>query len=427
MLTLHNWFDHLRTLHQFRNTYNLDRIGIIADRLSLRKFNCPVIVITGTNGKGSVAKMLSTIYCEARYRPGLYTSPHLLEFNERIAIKNKNISDDDLIAAFSAVEHARADTVLSVFEFTTLAALFYFKNNDCDVMILEAGLGGRLDAVNIVQHDIAIVTSIALDHTAQLGPDRNSIAYEKTSVVRDHEILICGDAQPPEKFFEIAESRHARVKLIDRDFYIENNGDNIIYHGEKKYALPTPALKFSNVATAIAAIESLMDRIPVNENQIAAGIKNTVWPGRFEWTDIGFPIVLDVAHNPESTEWLAVQYARLPRAKTVAIVGLLADKDCANTIGPLLPWVDRWIAVNLLSENPERGSDGAQIMQFLQSAGKNCYTVATVAQAMRILDREHCQQRCERGLIFGSFYVVAAAKRFIEKEKISWKKKPNND
>lgn len=399
---LDDWFSHIKQIHQKRMELGLDRIAVVADRLELRLFSCPVITVGGTNGKGSCTKTLESIYSAAGYKTGLYTSPHLMEFNERIRIQNQAISDDALIDAFEIVEHARANIILSFFEFTTLAALWLFQQSDCDVLILEVGLGGRLDAVNIVESDVAIVTSIALDHQDWLGDNCDAIAYEKASIARENKPFICGDIDPPARLFETVAEKKAILYLSNRDFF---------YPAQ----LPVPHLKQQNVATAIAAIELLQNVLPVSVDQMAQGICNTVLPGRFELISSPLPCVLDVAHNPQASTWLAEQVRQLPRAKkTIAVIGMLNDKAIIETIEPLLPLVDVWCVCSLLSENEERGSDGAVIIQYLQTQQhKNCYNFLSVSDAMDFAKQRHCQAECDRVLIFGSFYTVASAKKWL--------------
>ncbi len=402
---LDDWFFHIKQIHKKRMELGLDRIAIVADRLELRSFSCPVITVGGTNGKGSCTKTVESIYATAGYKTGLYTSPHLMEFNERIRIHNQNIADDALIDAFEIVEHARQEIILSFFEFTTLAALWLFQQSDCDVVILEVGLGGRLDAVNIVESDVAIVTSIALDHQDWLGDTLDAIAYEKASIARENKPFICGDDNPPARLFQTVEEKKAILHWINRDYFYPA-------------ALPVPHLKQQNVATAIAAIELLQTILPVSLDQMAQGIRDTVLPGRFEMVSSPLPCILDVAHNPQASLWFAEQVRQLPRVKkTIAIVGMLKDKAILETIEPLMPLVDVWCVCSLLSENEERGSDGATIVQYLQTQDhKNCYNFLSVSDAMDFAKQQHCQAECDRVLIFGSFYMVAAAKKWIDEK-----------
>lgn len=417
MKTLDDWFSHIKHIHTQRIELGLDRVATVADRLSLRTFSCPVITVAGTNGKGSCSKTLETIYTTAGFKTALYTSPHLLHFNERICIHQKMITDDELLHAFQTVEQARVDIILSFFEFTTLAALCLFKAANCDVIILEVGLGGRLDAVNIVENDVAVVTSIALDHMDWLGDNRESIAYEKASIARENKPLVCGEEDPPENIAQTVRQKKGMLRQINRDFFYTVDADHFYYRSNNalEFTLPIPHLKPQNIATAIAVVECLQSTLPVTIAHIAEGIANTRWPGRFEMISSFVPFVLDVAHNPHASTWLAEQYARLPRVQcTIAIIGMLKDKSMIETILPLLPQVDLWYICNLESASEERGSDGKCFIHFFEEKGmKNYHYFASVSDALFALQRTHLQSKCDRVLVLGSFYTVAAAKQWL--------------
>lgn len=417
--TLDDFFEHIKQIHLKRNDFSLDRVHAVADRMQIKKFNCPVITIVGTNGKGSVAKTLESIYFQAGFKTALYTSPHLIEFNERIRIHHQNISDDDLLHALQQVENSRENTILSFFEFMTLSALFSFQKTAVDVVILEAGLGGRLDAVNILDADVAVLTSVGLDHTQILGDSRESIAFEKASIVRAGKPFICGDEDPPNIIADLVREKQGILLQINRDFFCDDDA-----------LLSLSTLKPQNTAIAIEVVRVLQNQLSVSRDDIKKGIAATQWPGRFERDESVFPCVLDVAHNPQATTWLAWQYQQLPRvSKTVAVVGMLKDKLIIDSVKPLLPIVDAWYVCDLRSESAERGSDGAVIVELLQSNGKKYDLFASVDDAMYSLAQSHCKQACDRALIFGSFYLVAAAKRWLMKtqgERV-WKKKANKD
>ncbi|OGT44840.1 MAG: hypothetical protein A3E82_06150 [Gammaproteobacteria bacterium RIFCSPHIGHO2_12_FULL_38_11] len=423
-MTLDHWFTHIQQIHHKKMDFGLDRIGIIADQLSLRHFSCPVITVAGTNGKGSCVKTLESIYVDAGFKTALYTSPHLMDFNERIRIHNKNITDEQLIYAFEIIENARKDILMSFFEFITLAALFLFQQANCDVIILEAGLGGRLDAVNIVENDLAVVTSIALDHMDYLGETREEIAYEKASIVRAGKPLICGEENPPDAIANTVAEKNGLLIQINRDFFIaaqfvasQTQHETFFSCYGKNYNyvnLPKTHLKSQNIASAIQAVEILKNKLPIIEKNIVDGIKNTVWPGRFELIDAPLSAVLDVAHNPHAAAWLAKQVQQLPAVEhTIALVGMLKDKAMCETVAELLPCTDTWYVCSLLSECSERGSDGSEIVRYLKSKGiQCCYLFDSIADAMNSLLHADCQ----RALIFGSFYTVAAAKHYMQSQ-----------
>lgn len=403
MRTKDDWFLHIQAIHQQRIALGLDRMAVVAERLNLTQFDCPVITVAGTNGKGSCVKTLETIYATAGYRVGLYTSPHLIEFNERIRVNNAMISDEALLEAFAVIEVARGDTILSFFEFTTLAALYLFQQASCEVIILEVGLGGRLDAVNIVESDVAILTSVALDHMDFLGETRELIGYEKASIARKNKPFICAEPNPPGTVKKTVLEKQGIFYQINEDFFYD----------EKKYPANT-LLKKDNIAAAIYAIGLLQDRLPVDIRCVVTGIVNTQWPGRFECVAEPFSCVLDVAHNPHASAWLAQQYATLPTMRTVAIVGMLKDKAQTETIAALLPYVESWFVCDLSSATTERGADGWEMVDFLKQNKATVAHFSTVAQAMQ---EAHCQRHYERALIFGSFFTVASAKQWIAQYK----------
>src|SRR3989338_7544579 len=425
--SLDDWFFHIKQIHQHRMELGLDRIRKVAKRLQLISFSCPVITVAGTNGKGSTTKALESIYHQAGYQTALYTSPHLMDFNERIRINNKNIDDENLIHAFEMVEHARLNIILSFFEFTTLAALFLFQAAKPDVIILEVGLGGRLDAVNIVDSDVAIVTSIALDHMDWLGNSREEIAYEKASIAHAGKLLISGEENPQHTLAETVLKKNAVLLQINRDFFYQINKNSFNcwgsdFHYEK---LPLSILKIQNTVIAIRAIVALNYLLPISRENIIEGINQIDLPGRFELQRNPFPCVFDVAHNPHASALLAEQYKKLPAVNnTVAIVGMLKDKAMQDTVLPLIPLVQTWCVCDL-SAYTDRGADGSDIAAFLKTSGiKNGYTFTSVEEAMLFLEKVHCQRECDRALIFGSFYTVAAAKRYLlKKGDTVWKKK----
>lgn len=417
--TLDDWFSHITQLHKTRVNIDLNRIAPIAARLNINTFTCPVITIAGTNGKGSTAKTLESIYTEAGFSVALFTSPHLMHFNERIRINNQNIDDADLLRAFAIIDNAREVVVLSFFEFITLAALYLFQQANCDVVILEVGVGGRLDAVNIVENDVAVITSIDLDHMDLLGTTRELIGYEKACIARAGKVVVCGDSDPPLSIAKTVSEKGGKLSQINRDFFYRITDGHFSCWGKRfRYdQLPLPHLKLQNTAIAIAVINALQKKLNVSAKAIAAGIQKTNWPGRFEIIRSPMSCVFDVAHNPSAARWLAQQYQQLPIVQnTIAIVGMLKDKAMVETVRALLPCVDTWYVCSLMDENKDRGSDGVVISHFLQESGtKNVYTFASVSDAMYSLVSTYCEPERDRALIFGSFYTVAAAKAWLEK------------
>ena len=411
MRTLQEWLSHIYALHPKHIEFGLTRIQQVAERLSLTKFSVPVITIGGTNGKGSTAKTLASIYQTAGYKTALYTSPHILHFNERICINHHAVDDAALCNAFDVIEKTRGDISLSFFEYTTLAALYLFQLAKPDVIILEVGLGGRLDAVNCVDSDVAVVTSIALDHEQYLGNTREAIAYEKASIARAGKPFICGDPDPPKTLFETVSQCGAQLQffstIIKNDHWLFSMNDTHI-------VLPFTHLKIQNIACALAVMTTLLAVLPVSLDTAKQGIIETYWPGRFEHFHHPFHGILDVAHNPAATAWLCAQYQRLPKvAHTIGVVGMLKDKAMRDSVAALLSCIDEWIVCDLRQEDPERGADGSVIVQFLTEQDKNCTIFNTTDAAMQFVANRHCQHHCDRVLIFGSFVMVAAAQRWL--------------
>ncbi len=332
---LSDWLDWLEELHPIEIDLGLDRVREVAMRLDLIPASVPVILVGGTNGKGSTTHFLSNAYRFAGYKTAAYTSPHIEQFNERISINSQAASDDQIIAAFKAIEHKRGDTSLTYFEFTTLASMQLFKQAQCEVVILEVGLGGRLDATNLWDADCAIVTSIALDHQAYLGNTRESVAAEKVAIGRKGKPLIVGEPDPPENMRQLAAQA----------------GMNWIQIEE------SPALDFNlagmhqrrNAACAIEAIAQLQPVLPVAEAAVRQALSETAPPGRFQQLEVqGVPNLLDVAHNPAAAQALALTIAdEYPGACVYLVIGIMADKDVEGVIDALQPIATNWFSTAL--------------------------------------------------------------------------------
>lgn len=414
------WLDAIGRLHPKEMDLGLERILSVAKPLGWQRFSCPVITVTGTNGKGSCVRFLESIYTAAGHRAGAYTSPHLMAFNERVRVENHPVSDAALITAFETVEHHRKDCSLSFFEYTFLAALQIFQQASLDVLILEVGLGGRLDAVNIVDADIAVITTIDLDHTEWLGPDRESIAKEKAGIFRENRAAICGDPQPPQNLRQMAQQHNVQWHCLDETFYYkQEDGGTWRWHtqGRAYMQLPAITLKHQNAATSLMAIELLQNRLPVAENAVCEGLAQARLPGRFERVEInngrfGVTCYLDVAHNPQGGQWLAQQWRSVSAKKSgrkFAIVGMLADKDIAGTLSFLLDYVDCWYVSTL---SVARGATAQRLHAELEAQGVvHCRQFESVVQALQQVFADAGFD--DRVLILGSFYTVAQARQFF--------------
>lgn len=410
--TLAEWLAYLETLHPKAIALGLDRVQSVASRLDAA-FACPVVTVAGTNGKGSTCALLEHMLRADGYRVALYTSPHLLRYNERVKIAGAEASDAGLCEAFAAVEAARAGTPLTYFEFGTLGALWLFARQRLDALILEVGLGGRLDAVNVVDPDVAVVTTIAIDHVDYLGPTREDIGREKAGIFRPDKPAICADRDPPASLTAHAAAIGARLLRIGRDFGYTAQGAQWDYRGPggARHGLPYPALRgnyqLANAATALCAADALGDRLPLSMGAVRAALVGIELPGRFQVLP-GRPVtVLDVAHNAQAAHALADNLGAMGfHPRTIAVFGILADKDVDAVIAALLPRVDRWEVATL---PPPRGATAAALKQRLRDAGVPPGAVreyADPAAAYRAA-REDATE-ADRIIVFGSFLTVAA-------------------
>jgi len=394
----------------------LDRVRTVAGRMDLLHPACPVFIVGGTNGKGSVCAYLEAMLMAAGFRVGCYTSPHLVRYNERVRLNGVEASDTTLCEALAAVEAARGDIPLTYFEQGTLAAMATFKGAGLDALVLEVGLGGRLDAVNLWDGDCAIVTSVDLDHQAFLGDTREAIGYEKAGIYRSGRPAICGDPCPPASLLDHARGIGAQLLRVGEAIRYESQdtawtlrvADSAVdgvFPG-----LPLPAMpgvhQLVNAACAIAALYALRNQLPVPRQAIRLGLTQARQPGRFQIIGHAPLRVLDVAHNPHAARALAANLQALAihgkGGQTWAVLALLADKDVDGVVIPLLPLVDHWHVATLAGP---RGRSGAEPAARLQALGVAAEAHDTVAIAWHAA----CKQAGPADTIcaFGSFHTVA--------------------
>ena len=407
--TLAGWLSYLERLHPSAIDMGLERVAAVRGRLGLAP-GFPIISVAGTNGKGSVCAMLESVLARAGYRTGLYSSPHLLRYNERIRIGQREATDAALVEAFARVERARAGTSLTYFEFGTLAALDLFIRAGVEAAILEVGMGGRLDAVNVFDADCAVVTAIGLDHMDYLGPDRESIGAEKAGIFRSARPAICGDPDPPESVLAQAGTVSAHLSLIDRDFgFRAESGQWQFWSAAgRRTALPYPALRGSaqlgNAATALAALEQVGQALPIDMGAIRRGLLEVELPARFQILPGRPTVILDVAHNPQAARVLADSLRAMPRTgRTLALFAMLSDKDIDGVVAELKTEIDEWFVAGLPGP---RGADAPRIARALSGAGTPVTEYDTPAAAYRQAIRNAGQN--DRILVFGSFLTVAA-------------------
>jgi dihydrofolate synthase/folylpolyglutamate synthase len=413
--TLADWLARIETLHPAPIALGLDRVESVARRMAIA-VECPVITVAGTNGKGSTCAMIEAIYRHAGFRTGLYTSPHLFRFNERVRIRGDEVPDAALVAAFEAVEAARCvpDVVpLTYFEFSTLAALSLFGQASADVLVLEVGLGGRLDAVNIVDADVAVVTTIGIDHVDYLGTPREAIGREKAGIFRSGRQAICGDADPPRTLVDHAAAIGAPLWLIGRDYTYAASAAQWSYQGPRgaRHGLPLPALRgahqLGNAATALAAVDALRDRLPIAAAAVRDALVHVELPGRFHVLPGRPVVVVDVAHNPHAARVLADTLGMSFHPQTLGVFGMLADKDIDGVVAALRDRIDRWYVAPLPGP---RGAPASRIAAALHAAG---VPRAAIVECDDIADAYAAARRdaneTDRIAAFGSFLTVAAA------------------
>jgi len=411
MKTLQEWLDWCEQLHPVAIDMGLDRVKTVADRMALR-FDCPVITVAGTNGKGSTCAMLEAVLLQAGYRTGVYTSPHLVHFQERCRLHGESATPDALAEAFATVETVRGDVSLTYFEFSTLAILHLMAGANLEVAILEVGLGGRLDAVNIIDADCAVITSIDIDHAAILGHDRESIGREKAGIMRAGRPVIVSDPVPPQSVLDHASAVGAELWLFGRDFNFSGDKQQWAWAGrDRRYSgMAYPSLRGANqlinASGVLAALNALRQRIPVTAQAVRNGLAMVELPGRFQIVPGQPVLVLDVAHNPHSVAALSANLDAMGFYPTThAVLGAMADKDLMPMLQKLNPMVDKWYFTDLPLA---RAAKAADLEQTWQAQNKRIDTASSVhADPMLALQAAiEAADPADRIVVFGSFYTV---------------------
>lgn len=419
--TLDGWLAHIERGHPQSIAMGLDRVRVVRNSMALvPPSTMTIFTVGGTNGKGSACMMLESILQHAGYKAACYTSPHLLRYNERVRIARSAADDASLVRAFAAVEAARAkvDVPLTYFEFGTLAAMALFVEAKVDVAILEVGLGGRLDAVNVFEPDCALVMSVALDHMEYLGDTREKIGFEKAGIFRAGKPAIYAEADPPQSLLTHAASIGARLLLRGRDFDIKQAANHWGYQGPggARHVLPWPALRgayqLGNAAACIATLDVLRDRLPVTMNDIRSGLLTVENPGRFQVLPGQPLVILDVAHNPHAARALAGGLKSLPRGgRTLAVFAMLSDKDVAGVIAVLKPLVAQWFVAGL---SGPRGGTAEALAEKLAAADVTAVACfADVEEALKAA--RDVAGVDDKIIVFGSFYTVSEAMQAVQK------------
>ncbi len=402
--SLSDWLSYLEQIHPSVIDLGLHRVGLVADRLGLRQLPSTVVTVGGTNGKGTTCALLEAIYRAAGYRVGVYSSPHLLRYNERVRIQGQDVSDAELCQAFAAVEAARGEVSLTFFEFGTLAALWLFRAAAPDLVLLEVGLGGRLDATNLVDSDLAVVTSIALDHCDWLGDTREAIAREKAGIYRTGKPAISGEPNPPESLAQTAQTIGARLLQVGADF--RRDEAEAVWHfrgvHQQWRELPYPELPLDNAVTALAVVEQLA--LPIDIEAIRTGLAQARLAGRLQLLRTQPRVTLDVAHNPHSAHYLARQLrVRGKVGRRLAVAGMLKDKDIRQTLGELVELVDLWFLADLHGARAALAQELSAVLP--EESARRCF--ASVADAYRVALATAQEQ--DEIIVLGSFHTVAEA------------------
>ncbi len=393
------WLSYLENLHSKAIDMGLERVSQVAARLDVLKPAPFVFTVAGTNGKGTTCRTLESMLMAAGYKVGVYSSPHLVRYIERVRVQNAELAESAHTAAFAEIEAARGDISLTYFEYGTLSALWLFKQAQLDVVILEVGLGGRLDATNIVDPDVAVVTSIALDHTDWLGPDRESIGREKAGIFRSGKPAIVGEPDMPHTIADVAQEKGALLQRRDVDWRYSVTESGWRFEDAKGVLenLPLPQVPQPNAATALAALRA--SGLTVNEQAIRDGIQQAILAGRFQIVSESPRLILDVAHNPHAAAYLAGRLKSLPKTgRVLAVIGMLHDKDIGGTLACMESVVDSWYCAPL--EGP-RGATAEQLMQHLGQG----QTFASVELAWRAAMADARPE--DTVLVCGSFHTVA--------------------
>ncbi|MCE5993566.1 bifunctional tetrahydrofolate synthase/dihydrofolate synthase [Pseudomonas sp. KCA11] len=419
--SLGEWLAYLEQLHPSAIDMGLERSQKVLARLALGKLAQRVVTVTGTNGKGSTCAFVASLLQAQGLKVGVYSSPHLLRYNERVLVDGQEASDERLCEAFAAVEAARGEISLTYFEMGTLAAFWLFYQSQLDAVVLEVGLGGRLDTVNVVDADLALVTSIGVDHVDYLGDTRELVAFEKAGIFRQGKPALCGDLDPPQPLLDKAAELAAPLFLRGRDFDLASADGHWSWRGTAADGaqvelrdLPLLDLPMENATLALQAY--LLMGLPWDAGQIRQALLDTRITGRLDrrllsWQGKPVELLLDVGHNPHAAEYLARRLAARPlKGRRLAVFGLLADKDLGGVVAPLQGLVDDWAVAPL---DTPRSRPAAELVTALTNVGAAVKSYASVGAALE----GQCAQATadDQILLFGSFFCVAQALEWLER------------
>jgi len=416
--TLEQWLEWQAGLNPKAIDLGLERVRQVWEALGAPPPGATIVTVAGTNGKGSSVALLEAILREAGYLTGSYTSPHLLHYNERIRIDGVPLDDAAICSAFERIEQARGDTALTYFEYGTLAALLLFAEKSLDVAILEVGLGGRLDAVNIIDADVALITGIALDHTEWLGESLEQIGAEKAGIMRTGRPAVFAAPDMPHTVAQVARDKQAKLLRFGVDYQFSKTGESWRWQSAtaRRNALPFPAMRgeiqLQNAAGVLQVLDCLKEELPVDQKALRGGLLSARVNGRFELYQRRCRWVLDVAHNPQAANALAAQLADLfVPGQVHALVGMLRDKDMAQVLKTLAPRVDRWYLMDL--DDQQRGASATELFAALpeeaRDSAKLCGRPHTCLD-----DLEQRTGENDLVLVFGSFVTVGSAMDWLQ-------------
>lgn len=404
--SLTDWLSYLEHVHPITIDMGLDRVRAVAQKANLLQLPGRVITVGGTNGKGTTCAMLSSILRQAGYRTGVYASPHILHYNERITIEGQAVSDTDLCEAFAYIEEKRGDISLTFFEYGTLAAFYLFQKAQLDVVILEVGLGGRLDATNIIDADVSVITSIALDHCQLLGDTRELIAIEKTGIYRKNHPAINGEPDSPVTLMQSAERIGAQLVSVGVDYHYTVQDQTWTFAGQFRHisGLPVPVLPLPNAVTVLATLEQFerVADIQIADSAIRSGLQLATLSGRFQQIQQHPRVIVDVAHNPHAAAYLAQRIQQITDRPVMAVVGMLKDKDIEHTLNHVVPWVKSWFLADL--EGPRAASADMLVQYLPEQAHTECYHSVHEAYQQAL----HQAADDDIIIVFGSFLTIAS-------------------
>ena len=409
--TVNEWLDWQQTVHPLNIDFKLERILSVYEKLNVSSIAKKVITVAGTNGKGSTVSFLESILSNMNYNVGTFTSPHILKYNERIKINQKEIDDESLLDVFELIDKKRGSTTLTYFEFATLSAFYLFSKSNLDVAVLEVGLGGRLDATNIIDSDISIITSIGIDHTEFLGSTIDSIALEKAGVMRPFKKSIFAQDKPPAALFQYAKNNSVNLLVHNNDYSVTRNAKTWGIKSKNITIENIPNLKmigdyqYNYAAASTMALAEILPECISDDNQTKEALCNTQISGRFQYLKKSPDIILDVAHNEDASKSLARNIKNIGYKKIIAVLGILADKDVYSIVEPFSSFINHW---HIGTIDSERGMNSDEIKYRINSLFKNSLSISTYSSiSSAFISAINSQDNDTLILAYGSFYTVS--------------------